>query len=431
MNLATIFACAICRTALTDHVEDGINSYRHPVADKRHAAVPVDTALLPHVENTCHTCSDEPPIWNYRTGRIELLSLETGAAESYNNQWHVGARCAQLIEADDSAALTDRCAGFMGWRPGSAEHAALHAIHHCIVIGRDHRTLLTTTDWPPARITADMLPKIRDRLAQLLRSPARLPQQINEPSHRQAIASQLDLAAMYWINHEFTDITNEVSEHRPPAIVTSEVVPSPSGLVAWPAPVGARRRLAAASWTSRADGWDFIGYRSIGGITDDDLMPSLRHEIGWLAPIHVEHITSGAALDGRHPLGPLMTTWLLINQQMAETVPAKLPKATTKAYHRSQRPAPDVRIVQIRPRSGIPSEPVGAAGTRTRAKPDHRFWVSGHDRQQAYGPGRSLRRTVEIQPFLKGSDDLPIKLSTTVRILNSGTRPSKSDSGSE
>jgi hypothetical protein len=45
--------------------------------------------------------------------------------------------------------------------------------------------------------------------------------------------------------------------------------------------------------------------------------------------------------------------------------------------------------------------------------------VSGHERQQAYGPARSLRRPVDIQPFLNGDEHLPIKLSTTVRVLGS------------
>jgi hypothetical protein len=151
-------------------------------------------------------------------------------------------------------------------------------------------------------------------------------------------------------------------------------------------------------------------------------MPALRHEIGWLMPIHAEHAARGTTLDGHHPLGPLATTWLLITQQLANTVPARLPKGTTKAYQRNQRPAPEVRIVQIKPRSTTPPpERSQAAGAQTRAKPDHRFWVTGHERQQPYGPGRTLRRKIEIQPFLKGDENLPIKLSTTVRILGRRT----------
>ena len=255
------------------------------------------------------------------------------------------------------------------------------------------------------------------------RPPART---VNDPGHRRTLADQLGLAPMYWINQEFTDRIDDVTTTQPAATVTDDLVISPAGLIAWPTPVGATRQLAAVSWTPHLDGWQIIGYCSIGTALDDGLMPALRHEIGWLTPIHTEHLARRATLDGHHPLGPLITTWLLIHQQLTETVPAKLPKGTTKAYQRPRRPAPDVRIVRIAPRPATTPEPSAPAGPRIRAKPDHRFWVSGHERQQAYGPGRSLRRPVDIHPFLKGDKDLPIKLSTTVRVLGdrtAGTEP--------
>ncbi|KAB1116852.1 hypothetical protein F6X54_10240 [Micromonospora aurantiaca] len=426
MNLATLMACATCHQALTGNLRGDSIVYRHPVTEHDHEALPVDASQVRRVFNRCHTCTGAPPVWNYRTGLIQIGALAAGAVETYNDQWHVCYRCAQFIEADDSDALTAHCAGLMHWPPHSDEYTILRTLHRGIVIGRESRTLLTTTDWPPARITADMLPKVRDRFTRLLRGAANLPAPINNPDRRRTLANQLDLVAMYWINHEFTELVNAVSSDQPPATVTDDIAPSPAGLIAWPNPVGSARHLAAVSWTPHANGWQMIGYRSIGRATDEELMPRLRHEIGWLIPIHAEDVPRGSTLDGSHPLGPLITTWLLINQQTAETVPAKLPKGTTKSYQRSQRPIPEVRIVRIKPRSPNSTPPVSqAGGTRTRAKPDHRYWVSGHERQQAYGPGRSLRRKVEIQPFLKGDEDLPIKLSTTVRVLGSRTASRK------
>lgn len=420
MNLATLMACATCHLALTVSRDGGSTIYRHPVTEDRHDVVPVDAGQLSQVFNRCHTCTSAPPVWNYRTGLIQIAALAAGVVETYNDQWHVCYRCAQFIEAHDSDALTAHCAALMHWPPYSDEYTILRTLHRGIVVGHEGRTLLTTTDWPPARITAEMLPKIRDRFTKLLRSPTSLPEPINHPGQRRTLANQLDLVPMYWINQEFTQRTNEVSGDQPPATVTDDLAPSPAGLLAWPEPVGDTRQLAAVSWTPHADGWQVLGYRSVGSALDTDLMPALRHEIGWLVPIHAEYIARRTKLDGRHPLGPLITTWLLIDQQMADTVPAKLPKGTTKAYQRSQRPAPDVRIVRIRPRNTSPSpERSQPATPRTRAKPDHRFWVSGHERQQPYGPGRSLRRKINIQPFLKGDENLPIRLSTTVRVLGS------------
>lgn len=421
MNLATLMACATCRLALTENLDGDSTVYRHPVTDDRHDVAPVDARQVEYVFNRCHTCTGAPPVWNYRTALIQIAALTVGAVETYNDQWHVCYRCAQFIEADDSDGLTAHSAALMHWQPHSGEHTILRTIQRGIVISRTGRTLLTSTDWPPARITPELLPKIRDRLTRLLRGPENLPEPINDPEQRRTLAHQLDPAPMYWINQEFTDLVNTVTHDQPAATVTDDITPSPAGLIAWPEPVGDSRQLAAVSWAPHADGWQVVGFRSIGRAVDEDLMPALRHEIGWLVPIHTEYVPRRTVLDGRHPLGPLVTTWLLIDQQMAEAVPAKLPKPITRAYQRSRRPAPEVRIVRITPRGTGPSPQRTLPGSASRrATPDHRFWVSGHERQQAYGPGRSLRRPVTIQPFLKGDENLPIKLSTTVRVL--GTR---------
>lgn len=431
MNLATLTVCANCHLALTEHGEEGHIGFRHPVIEEQHEVVPIDADHVRQVFNRCHTCTDELPVWNYRTGLIQLLALEAGILRTYNDHWHVCYPCASHIEADDVEALTARCAARVGWRPGSDEYAQLNLLHQGIVIGRESRTLLTTTQWPSARIAADMLPKIRDRVTGLLRSPTNLPRPINDPGQRQILATHLDLAPMYWINEEFTDLVNAVSNYQPIAWVTDELLPSPAGLIAWPGPVGNRGNLAAVSWTPQTDGWQLIGYRSIGRLPADDLMQVLRHEIGWLLPIHDEHFPRRASLDGSHPLGPLATTCLLINQQMAEAVPATLPKGITKAYQRSRRPTPEVRIVRIRPRSTPPTQLNAHTGNpRTRARPDYRYWVSGHERQQPYGPGRALRRPIDIQPFLKGDERLPIKLSTTVRALGSHAATADADTES-
>lgn len=423
MNLATLMACGICRLAVTEHRDGEQITFRHPVADDSHDVLSVDAEHVQPVFNRCHTCTGAPPIWDYRTGLIGILAVDGGTLQTYNDRWHVCYRCARFIEADDSDALTAHCAALMHWPPGSDQYTILNTLHRGIILGRQARTLLTTTDWPTARITADMLPKIRDRFTGLLRAPDNLPPPINDPGLRRSLADQLDLVPMYWINHEFTGLVNAVSGEQPTARATDDLAPSPAGLIAWPEPVGRTRRLAAVSWTPHADGWRMIGYRSLGRAVDEDLMPDLRHEIGWLVPAHAEHISRRAAFDGSHPLGPLITTWLLIHQQMAEAVPATLPKGTTKAYQRTNRPAPEVRIVRIKPRSttsaSARTQPVSG---RTRAKPDHRFWVSGHERQQPCGPGRSERKTVDIQPFLKGDESLPIKLSTTVRVLGGRIR---------
>ncbi|GAA0477608.1 hypothetical protein Aca07nite_72080 [Actinoplanes capillaceus] len=433
MNLATLIACVICHQAVTENRRDGKVTYRHPVGDDHtHDVVPVPVTDPRHVFNRCHTCTGAPPMWDYRTGLIGIVAIDSGTVETYNDQWHVCARCAAFIEADDIDGLTAHSAALMRWRPGTDKYTILHTLHRGIVLGRESRALLTTTPWPTAKIATDMLPKIRDRLTGLLRSPINLPTPINKPPLRRDWADHIDRAPLYWIDREHTDLTNAVGSDQPPARVTDDLPPSPTGLLAWPEPVGTARTLAAVSWTPDDTGWHITGYRSIGNAADHDLMPALRHEIGWLIPIHAEHIPRNSLIDGTHPLGPLVTTWLLIHQQLADAVPAQLPKQIIKAYARHQRPAPDVRVVRIRQSStSRPPKHVKPGPASKRAQPDHRYWVSGHDRQQPYGPGRTQTRTVTIQPFLKGDPSLPIKLSTTVRVLSNRTTGKNSSRNSE
>ncbi|MEU4693731.1 hypothetical protein [Actinoplanes sp. NPDC023714] len=434
MNLATIMACATCHLALTVDRDGTGERFRHPITEDDHEVVPVDADPVSQVFNRCHTCTNALPIWEYRTGLIAIADFSSGAMKTYNDQWHVCYQCAQFIEAGDAGALTAYCATFLRWPSHSDAHKIVSAVHQGIVLGREGRTLLTTTRWAPARITAAMLPKVRDRLAGLLRGPVALPEPINESGKRQAWAKELERNAMHWVTPETAEAVNAATGDQPPARLRDDLLPTRIGLLVWPRFVGEKRRLAAVSWMPEADGWRLIGYGSIGGGREQgpDLSTQFRHEIGWLLPIHTEHVSRRTIIDGSHPLGPFITTLLLIKQELAEAVPAKLPKGITKAYEHRKRAAPDVRVIRNRPPTAAPSPgPVKARGSGERARPDYRFWVSGHERQQACGPGRSQRKKIDIDPFLKGDPSLPIKLSTTVRVHGSRADSRDPDSAME
>src|SRR5262249_8010527 len=81
-------------------------------------------------------------------------------------------------------------------------------------------------------------------------------------------------------------------------------------------------------------------------------------------------------------------SWLLIAQRLAEQTPVDVGRTIRRAYQRSGRPAPDVRLVQLKgaPTSGD-NQARPAAG-RADQRPDRQFrwWVRGHWRNQAYGP---------------------------------------------
>jgi hypothetical protein len=139
--------------------------------------------------------------------------------------------------------------------------------------------------------------------------------------------------------------------------------------------------------------------------------------------------STGTRVNGTDPLAGLVASWLIIAQQLTRSEPAAVDPPIRKAYARAHRPPPEVRLVPDKPGTPRPAS-TSTVGDRTpsgRARPDHRFWVSGHERNQAYGPGRALRKTIVVDPFLKGPEGAPIKASTTVRVLGtSRTSPGRS-----
>jgi hypothetical protein len=126
------------------------------------------------------------------------------------------------------------------------------------------------------------------------------------------------------------------------------------------------------------------------------------------------------SLAGRSHTAALVATWLLIAQKVTETIPADLGRAIRKAYTRQHRPAPEVRIVRIKPRRHTPAMTLRRGASHGGRQPLlEREWVGEHWKQQPYGPGRSRRKLIYVAPYLRGPDDQPIRASSTVRVLGS------------
>lgn len=72
-----------------------------------------------------------------------------------------------------------------------------------------------------------------------------------------------------------------------------------------------------------------------------------------------------------------------------------------------------VKVVQLRPRVSTGRRSKSGGGRQYT----HRWEVEGHWRNQAYGPGRTLRRSVWIAPYVKGPKDKPIHRKMTVKVF--------------
>jgi hypothetical protein len=410
--------CAVCGHALAAVTRHGQIVFEHPVVPQDHEPQPRPAHTFDQLYRRCHLCSLDQPLWIYRTGEIVAQAIgSTGmVSQSYATDWQVCTACADLIDAGDPAALTERCTNVMGWAPQDPGTLILTGIHRALISSRKPgRALVTTGHWPSAPLKVPLLPKIRDRLTGLLRGPVGLPGTLGP---RIALAEGLEQARLYWIDTEFTDLVHDVYADLPATSVTGRIVPPGNGLLTWARPVDSRHHLAAASWTPAPGGWRIVGYRTYHPPLPERAMQPLRDQVGWLIPAHTVELGAGHSIDASDPLAALAATWLIIAQQLTCTDTVAADPAVHRSYRRAKRTPPEIHTIRIR--SPRPPTAQATAAPTSRAQPDHRYWVSAHTRKQAHGPGRTLRREIDIDPFLKGPAGAPIKTSTTIRIL--GTR---------
>ncbi len=411
-------ACATCLAPL--NVLNG--DYIHPLSrgNVGHPPVPVPVTALDTVNRTCDFCGDDHPMWSMRGGNVKVLATDgqTDLLQDMGETWAACVPCMADLDAGRTQRVVHRAARRMRLHDIPFAHAETAKLHQAFLRQRrPGRTLITTTAWPDANFNPRDLPKVRDRLAKFYRGPDELPAALRITQQDQ-LADSLDRARLYWIDHSFTELAEHAASHMPAVTTSRGLAPGDDGLLLWSHSTTARR-IAAASWTTRDDTVHVVIYRAIGTGLDDTAMQHLRDEVGWLAPMRTIWLHHEQLIDDAHDHSTaiLLATWLLVAQKAAETIPADVHKAIRKRYTRANRPLPDVRIVRIRAHTQ-PDDTTNTAATGTGRTYTSRVWVTGHWRNQAYGKDRALRRPVYIHPFLRGPEDAPIKLSTTVRILD-------------
>jgi hypothetical protein len=413
----TEMACATCRIPLNTLGD----TYIHPIASRppdHHPVVPVPVTKVDTVHRTCDFCSGSYPVWTLVGGDVTAVATSGsgGLVQNFGDRWATCAPCYQHIVHHRSDRLVNRALRTLPPLDRAAE-AKIAELHHAFLAGlRPGRTLITTTAWPVAAPTAHALPRIRDRLTHFYRGPIDLPDHLT--IDRASIADRLERGRLYWADPTFTDLAVTAAQNLPTTELHPDLIPGDNGLLAWATPIGA---TIAVTWTRLDATISLVRYRSIGAGLDEQVLQTLREDVGWLAPIAAYSLAFGAEINpGDHTdAAVVLATWLLMGQPATESAVAEIDKTTRKRYERAKRSLPDVRLVRVR---GASSNPAGTSqweNLSERATAAARVWVTGHWRNQPYGPGRALRRPVYIHPFLRGPEDAPIKLSTTVRILPS------------
>ncbi|MFI5893803.1 hypothetical protein ACIA5D_27250 [Actinoplanes sp. NPDC051513] len=408
-------ACANCLTPLNTLGD----SYIHPVGFRPghgHQPVPVPVTSLDTVRRTCDFCGDPHPVWTITGDTLTavITSTDGGLVQNYGDRWATCALCYQDITQHRLDRISQRALRLLPTlEPGV--QARVTQLHRSFLTGlQPGRALITTTAWPHTTITARDLPRIRDRLLRLLRGTITLPAHLS--IDRPELADRLEQSRLYWVDPTFTNLATAATPRLPNTALHPSLIPGDVGILAWAEPIG---HTAAITWSTHDTAIHLVRYRTIGSGLDQHVQQHIREDIGWLAPISTHILPLDAEINPRDHAGIAVTlaTWLLMGQQVAESPAADLDKPTRKRYTRSYRPLPDVRLVRLRTADQAPPGGQPHRQPADRATPAERVWVTGHWRAQPYGPGRTLRRPVYIHPHLRGPDDAPIKLSTTVRVL--------------
>lgn len=126
-------------------------------------------------------------------------------------------------------------------------------------------------------------------------------------------------------------------------------------------------------------------------------------------PAHLEQ-TDSTDLDtyeeaSRELLRVMGSVWLLMTQPrvVEEADPVETAVRRTRPAGGSRMARGEKRPVRVSVRSLSPQAQVSHSGGRGEAT--SRWWVRGHWRQQAWGPGRELRKPLYIEPHTAGSRD--------------------------
>lgn len=246
----------------------------------------------------------------------------------------------------------------------------------------------------------------------------------------------LEDASLWWVTADMAKLIEAAAPSLPPTTLTPELMPAKSGLVVFEEPLTGQSAnpdeppvtVDALLWGDsetlkiRISRRPYIGiavYRkfSVDGITewlplgrtdwhygDDTEEPVDPKLIG-----HDQRLASMA--EDRRWMACL---WLLASQRrVSEHSKVFLPRYIVRRSQRAGLGA-DVKLLDVR-RSVTTSE--DGDHDPQHVEWSHRWLVRPHWRQQAYGPGRTLRRPVFVPPHVKGPADKPLVVKPSVNVI--------------
>lgn len=243
------------------------------------------------------------------------------------------------------------------------------------------------------------------------------------------LASHLRVADMYWVAPDMAALAMSAGSELAAARWATADRPSPCGLLWWADGIGSMDTsgvqipIEGCAWGPHEGGmmlWLLMSRSRLAaemqatgkGVTlIEEETPPLIPVFAEALPVTAEAV-SMAALGGDLPtpiVSALAAAWLLMQQPALIEHTREWPSAAeARSLNRAGLRNHDVTITNLRrqylPDTQDPDDGLDATGRRYR----HRWVVSGHWRNQAHGPDRSLRRKTWVPAHLKGPDGAPL-----------------------
>lgn len=273
------------------------------------------------------------------------------------------------------------------------------------------------------------LPKLRDQTVRHLADP-RMPVRArtgpeNQPGLDLA-ANHLRAAGLYWVTPQMAALAISAGESLAAARWATVDRPSPFGLIVFADGIGRIDGLGveipvdACTWGPSPGGCTLGFWIDRHRLVDASAKRGeelIVEQVPPLVPIRSMELPvtseplplAGLPADAPRPVvAALAASWLLMMQPtLASRVIERPDKSVRAAYARAGRGDPEVSIIDLR-RTYVPDQddPDGQQMSQRRYR--YRWVVSGHWRNQAYGPDRALRRPTWIPAYVKGPDGAPL-----------------------
>jgi hypothetical protein len=282
------------------------------------------------------------------------------------------------------------------------------------------------------------LPKVRRQTLRHLREPSSSLRSKTSPelaAGLDALASMLEVGELFWVQQDMAALAMHAGQQLAAARWATADRPAPCGLLFWQDGIGhmdyqgVQIPVEACAWGPYQGEmmlWLLMSRDRLVAevaVTRPDLTLVVE-EIPPLVPVFAATVAVTAEplplveIDPGMPqpvVAALASAWLLMQQPLLiDRTRERADKPTARAYARDGLPAPEVTLVDLR-RQYTPQDQDPDAGTDGR-RYRHRWIVSGHWRNQAYGPGQTLRRQTWVPSYVKGPEGAPLLSTEKVNV---------------